>query len=128
MASQVSVGEENALRIRIYGTEKALEWAQESPETLIMRSNSGDQQILRRNWAGRGGAGSRLPAGHPEGFFEAFANIYTDMARAIACRLDNVAYQTEFPTVEDGVRGIGFIQAVLASAKSDCKWYAFKED
>ena len=123
MASQISVGEENALAIRVYGTKKALEWHQESPETLILESNTGDRQLLRRNWAGRGAAWSRLPAGHPEGFFEAFGNLYSDMARAICAREAGEAYTPEFPTVDDGVRGMAFISSVLASAESANKWY-----
>ena len=128
MASQISVGEENALRIRVYGTSGALEWAQEDPETRTLRSNSGDRRVLRRNWAGRGAAWSRLPAGHPEGFFEAFANLYSDVAEAIAARAEGRTYTPEFPTAEDGARGMAFLEAVLKSAASDNKWTAFKED
>ncbi len=125
-ASQIAVGEENALRIRIYGTKNALEWAQEDPETLIMRSNTGARQIMRRNWAGAGSAWSRLPAGHPEGFFEAFANLYTDIANAIAARIDGIEYQTSYPTVDDGVRGVAFIEAVVKSSKTVDKWIKFE--
>jgi len=116
MASQVAVGEENPFRIRIYGEKAALEWCQEYPENLILKRNDAPRQLLRRNWAGRGVAGSRLPAGHPEGFFEAFANLYSDFARHIAARHAGEGYQPSYPTVEDGVRGMKFITAAVASA------------
>ena len=127
MASQVSPGEENALSIRIYGTRKALEWHQEDPETLLLKSNTGDAAVLRRNWAGRGCEWSRLPAGHPEGFFEAFANLYSDVAKHIAAREAGQEYVPEYPTVDDGVRGVKFIHAVLASAASGEKWYKMEK-
>lgn len=127
MASQISVGEENPLRIRVYGTRQSLEWMQENPETLTLRSNSDDRRVLRRGWAGRGKDFIRIPAGHPEGFLEAFANLYTDMARAIDAREKGEKYTPEFPTVEDGVRGMAFIEAVVRSSRSDAKWCAFPE-
>lgn len=126
MASQISVGEENALAIRVYGTDAALEWHQEAPETLIIKSNTDDQRILRRNWAGRGGENSRLPAGHPEGFFEAFANLYQDMALNIAARIEGKEYTSQYPTVDDGVRGVAFIEAVVKSSQSNEKWLKFE--
>ena len=125
-ASQIAVGEENALRIRIYGSKNALEWAQEDPETLTMRSNTGARQVMRRNWAGTGAAWSRLPAGHPEGFFEAFGNLYADIANAIATRADGVEYTTSYPTVDDGVRGVAFIESVVKSSKTASKWIKFE--
>ncbi len=121
-ASQVAVGEENALHIRVYGTSGALEWNQQSPETLIVRSNVDDCRVMRRNWAGAGAAWSRLPAGHPEGMFEAFANFYSDMARAIAAREAGEHYTPEFPDVEDGVRGMAFIEAAVANSDGTEKW------
>lgn len=121
-ASQVAVGEENALHIRVYGTSGALEWTQQSPETLIVRSNVDDCRVMRRNWAGAGAAWSRLPAGHPEGMFEAFANFYSDMARAIAAREAGEHYTPEFPDVEDGVRGMAFIEAAVANSDGTEKW------
>ena len=114
-ASQVAVGEENALKIRIYGTKAALEWRQENPETLVVKYNDRPAQVMRRNWAGVGAEWSRLPAGHPEGFFEAFGNLYRDMALAIDARLTGGTHETEYPTVEDGLRGVRFIHAVVGS-------------
>ncbi len=121
-ASQIAVGEENALKIRIYGAARAVEWRQEGPDALVVKSKSGGAQILRRNWAGAASEWSRLPAGHPEGFIEAFANIYTDFARAVAAKKEGVAYETQFPTVQDGLRGVKFIHAVVANARSNEKW------
>ncbi len=120
-ASQVATGEENALKIRIYGSKAALEWFQEIPESLIIKYNNQPRQIIRRNWAGsspEAAAVSRLPAGHPEGFLEAFANIYNNFAGAV---LDKTAPR-DFPSVDDGVRGMAFIEAVVASSKSNDKW------
>lgn len=125
-ASQVCVGEENALRIRVYGTAAALEWAQESPETLVVKYNDGPRRIFRRNWAGFGAEWSRLPAGHPEGFIEAIANIYTDLARAIDAKREGREYESEFPTVRDGVRGVKFIHRAVESAKAG-KWLEFND-
>lgn len=129
-ASQISTGEENALKIRVYGTKGALEWAQESPETLILKRNDQPRQILRRGWAGTGAeaaAISRIPAGHPEGFLEAFANIYTAFGNAIIARIDfDHKFVPDFPNVDDGVRGVAFIEAVVASSKSNEKWLKFE--
>ncbi|MBE6376254.1 MAG: Gfo/Idh/MocA family oxidoreductase [Lentisphaerae bacterium] len=114
-ASQIAVGEENALKIRIYGTKAAIEWNQQDAETLIVKYNDRPMQVMRRNWAGIGAEWSRVPAGHPEGFLEAFGNIYRDLAMAINARLEGVPYESEFPTVHDGLRGVRFIHAVVAS-------------
>lgn len=121
-ASQVAVGEENALKIRIYGTLAALEWRQQDPETLIVKYNDRPEAHLRRNWAGVGAEYSRIPAGHPEGFLEAFANIYSDVAEAVNARLEGVPYTSEFPTVLDGVRGVKFIHAVVKNSAGNEKW------
>ena len=121
-ASQVAVGEENALKIRIYGTSAALEWRQQDPETLIVKYNDRPEEHLRRNWAGVGAEYSRIPAGHPEGFLEAFANIYRDVAGAINARIEGVPYTSEFPTVADGVRGVKFIHAVVKNSAGNEKW------
>ena len=127
MASQISVGEENPLRIRVYGARQSLEWMQETPENLTLRSNSDDRRILRRGWAGRGKDFIRIPAGHPEGFLEAFANLYTDMARAVAAREAGEEYTPEFPTADDGVRGMAFIEAVVRSSASGATWCPLPE-
>ncbi|OQA76654.1 MAG: Glucose-6-phosphate 3-dehydrogenase [Lentisphaerae bacterium ADurb.Bin242] len=129
-ASQMSTGEENGLSIRVYGTKGAVEWHQESPETLVVKYNNKPMQVLRRNWAGIGAeaaAASRIPAGHPEGFIEAFANIYSQFADAVAGRLEgDKDFAPDFPTAEDGLRGMAFIDAVVKSSRSDQKWLNFE--
>lgn len=133
IASQVSAGEENNLRIKIYGEKGGLEWAQMEPNSLIVRWADKPIQILR---AGNNSPGlseiaksyCRLPAGHPEGFIEAFANIYLEFARVLRAKIngektDSISY--DFPDAKDGIRGMAFIQTVLESAKSNKKWTPF---
>lgn len=133
-ASQISVGEENGLRIRVYGTKGGIEWVQLEPNSLVVRWLDQPTQILRAgvNYANLGPAAlhsARLPAGHPEGFVEAFANLYRNFAHVLQAKLageeaDPLDY--DFPTVEDGVRGMAFIETVVASAEDDSnKWTPF---
>ena len=121
-ASQIAVGEENALKLRIYGSRAALEWRQENPESLIVKRNDGAMETFRRNWAGAASNWSRLPAGHPEGFIEAFASLYNDFAQAVDAFNAKLSYTPEYPSVEDGVRGVKIIHAIVASASGDQKW------
>ncbi|MFH1616182.1 MAG: Gfo/Idh/MocA family oxidoreductase [Planctomycetota bacterium] len=129
-ASQVSTGEENGLRIRVYGETDAIKWEQVEPNTLILSHLDGPAQILRAgaNYPdlSRGALhNTRLPAGHPEGFIEAFANIYRNFALTLQCRLASTRPENEyldFPTVDDGVRGMAFIETVVKSSQSDRKW------
>ena len=121
-ASQVAVGEENALKIRVYGTKAGIEWNQQNPESLIVKYNDRPMQVIRRNWAGAGSKWSRIPAGHPEGFLEAFANIYSDLANAVNARLNGEEYTPEFPTVIDGLRGVRFVHAVVKNSAGNEKW------
>jgi len=127
-ASQVCPGEENNLRIRVYGTEGALEWHQENPNYLYFRPPDGPEQVLKR---GNGylceaaQRASRIPSGHPEAFIEAFANIYmnaTDTMRAKMLGRAPTALELDFPTVYDGAKGVFFIEKVVESARSDRKW------
>ncbi len=123
--SEVASGEENQFKVRFYGTEGSLEWFQQQPENLIFRSNSAPMMVYRRSWAEFCpdlACDTRLPAGHPEGFIEAFANIYSDFAKAIEAHDEGRAYTPSFPTVDDGVRGMNFITTVVKSSKSDSKW------
>lgn len=128
MASQVSTGEENALAIRVYGTRGAIAWRQQEPNTLLVRWADRPAELRRAGmgYAGRAAqAATRLPAGHPEGYIEAFANIYRNFSRAVAADLERrrpPRDAMDFPTVEDGVRGMAFIEAVVRSAASDRKW------
>ncbi len=133
MASQVAAGEENALRIRIYGEHGGLEWAQQEPNTLIVRWYGKPTQILR---AGTNGHLSptalqncRTPAGHPEGYLEAFANLYRNFALTLSARIDGTKPSEgalDFPSVEDGIRGMAFIDTVVKSGQSKEKWTAFE--
>lgn len=133
-ASQVSVGEENNLNIRIYGEKAGLEWHQQEPNTLILKKLDGPAEVYRTG-ANHGYLGPsaqahmRVPAGHPEGFIEAFANIYRNFAITLKAKMEGKQpdpVYTDFPTVHDGVRGIAFIESVVASSKSDSKWTKFK--
>ena len=127
-ASQISAGEENPLTIRIYGELAGLEWRQEEPNTLTVKWGDRHREV-RRTGVGELSAASaahtRLPAGHPEGFVEAFANLYRNYAMALQARLAGeqpAAEHLDFPTVHDGVRGMAFIAACVASSASDQKW------
>ena len=124
-ACEVASGEENQFKIRIYGSTGSLEWSQQTPESLIWRSNDQAMRVLRRSWAEMDPSVlscCRLPAGHPEGFIEAFANIYTDFAKASNARNTGVDYTPSYPTVDDGVGGMAFIETVFKSHNSDQKW------
>lgn len=134
MASQVAAGEENSLKIRIYGEKGGLEWAQHEPNTLLVKWLDAPTQILRAG----GNYGDRLssyavhncrtPGGHPEGYLEAFANIYRNFALTLGAKIDGttaVKEAADFPGVEDGIRGMAFIDSVVASGQSDMKWTAF---
>ena len=126
-ASQIAIDEENGLAIRVYGDKGGLEWHQEEPNTLILKWPDRPRQIVRPG-AGYGGRLSkramnaiRLPWGHPEGFIEAFANLYRNYALALGARLEGKkpkAEHLDFPTVDDGLRGMQFLQALVASNKS----------
>src|SRR6478736_4497724 len=124
MASQVAAGEENALKIRVYGEKGGLEWAQMEPNTLIVRWLEKPAEILR---AGTGGFltdeakfNCRTPGGHPEGYLEAFANLYRNFALTLTARIDGTKVHplVDFPSVEDGVRMMAFIDNVVKSAQS----------
>jgi predicted dehydrogenase len=122
--SQVCVGEENNLSIRVHGETGSLAWRQESPNELDLRTLDGERRIITRASAGLGQRardGTRLPTGHPEGFIEAFANVYKDVAGAvIRCREGSRfdAANANFPTVRDGLRGVEFIERMSMSARS----------
>ncbi|MER0044234.1 Gfo/Idh/MocA family oxidoreductase [Pseudomonas sp. MGal98] len=123
-ASQVCAGEENALKIRLYGDKGGLEWRQEEPNSLIHRALDQPMRVLRAG-ANHGWLCDealrriRLPAGHPEGYLEAMANLYADFAMAIGGSRSAAA---ALPGIETGVRGMAFIEAALASHTSEAKW------
>jgi len=128
MASQVAAGEENALKIRVYGEKGGVEWFQHEPNSLIVKWLEAPAQILRAGSAHLYKAAShncRTPAGHPEGYLEAFANIYRNFALTLGCKIDGTTPTPEmldFPGIEDGLRGMAFIDNVVASSQSDKKW------
>ena len=130
MASQVAAGEENALRIRIYGEKGGLEWFQHDPNTLIVKWLDQPTQILRAgsnysNLSSFATHNCRTPGGHPEGYLEAFANIYRNFALTLNCKLEGTTPTPEmldFPSIEDGLRGMAFIDSVVNSSQSDKKW------
>jgi predicted dehydrogenase len=135
MASQVAAGEENALKIRVYGEKGGIEWAQMEPNTLIVKWLDAPTQILRAgsNYTDRlssyATSNCRTPGGHPEGYLEAFANIYKNFAASLMAKLDGTTPSKEaldFPSVEDGIRGMAFIDNVVASARSNEKWTIYK--
>ena len=125
--SQISVGEENSLNIRIYGEEGGLEWHQMEPNTLIVKHNDG-KRILRTgvgDLCDSAQAHARVPAGHPEGYLEAFANLYRNFARTLKSIQNGQEpdpLYADFPGIDDGVRGMAFIETVVAAGKSDDKW------
>ncbi|MBK8347185.1 MAG: Gfo/Idh/MocA family oxidoreductase [Saprospiraceae bacterium] len=129
-ASQISAGEENNLRIRVYGERGGLEWAQMEPNTLTVRWADRPVEVYRTgsyNLYPEASAHTRIPAGHPEGYLEAFANIYRNVAKCIQAKLDKAEVDPvfkDFPGIDDGVRGMEFIYKVIESGKSDQKWIA----
>jgi predicted dehydrogenase len=131
MASQVAAGEENALKIRVYGEKGGIEWAQHEPNTLLVKWLDQPAQILRAgaNYTSVlskfATSNCRTPGGHPEGYLEAFANIYKNFALTLSTRIDGTTPKPEnldFPGVEDGIRGMAFIDNVVASSNSSEKW------
>jgi predicted dehydrogenase len=135
MATQIAAGEENAIRIRIYGDKGGLEWAQMEPNSLIVKWLDAPMQILRvgtsmnSNMAAHN---TRVPGGHPEGYLEAFANIYRNFSltvRAQANGEEPTAEMLDFPGVEDGIRGMQFIDTVVSAGYNDeVKWVKFGDE
>lgn len=135
MATQVAAGEENNLKLRIYGTEGGFEWSHTDPNTLLYKPIDAPVQVLR---AGNGYLSSaaannfRIPPGHPEGYLEAFANIYVSFAKAVHHHATGKAAEAEFedgfdfPGAEDGVRGMAFVENMLRSAATNEKWIDFE--
>jgi len=131
MASQIAAGEENALKIRLYGEKGGVEWAQQEPNTLLVKWLDQPMQVLRAG----GNYGDRLssfavqncrtPGGHPEGYLEAFANLYRNFALCVKAKMKGIEPQPEwldYPGIDEGVRGMMFIEKVIESGKSDKKW------
>ncbi len=129
--SQIQTGLENDLRLRVHGSLGSISWCQENPNYLEFTPLVGAKQILTRGsdyLCDAAKKASRLPAGHPESFIEAFANVYVGVAEAIHARIEGRVLKPlegDFPTLEDGVRGVRFIEKTVESSKSTQKWTAF---
>ncbi len=128
--SQISVGEENNLNIRVYGELGGLEWHQNEPNTMLVKWLDKPMEVYRtaNGYLGTAAkAAGRTPPAHPEGYLEAFANIYKNFASAIRARKNGQKIgkddpANDFPKIEDGVRGMAFIEAVVASSKKNASW------
>jgi predicted dehydrogenase len=126
-ASQISAGDENNLNLRVYGAKASLEWHQEFPNELAIKFRDQPRQIWRRgnSYVGRSAANvTRVPFGHPEGYLEAFANIYLEAFKAIRAEVAGrpMPKNLDFPTIDDGVEGMVFIETVVKSSKAGAKW------
>lgn len=131
MASQISVGEENALKIRVYGEKGGLEWSQQEPNTLWLKWNDKPTEMLRTGYGYLGEmatAYTRTPHGHPEGYLEAFANLYLAFAEQIRAREEGRApaeRAMDLPGIDAAIRGMTFIELAVAASASDVKWHPF---
>ena len=128
-ASQVCAGVENGLYIRIYGEKGGLEWRQDSPNTMIFRPAEGAAEMIRTSTPGiespAAQHNSRVPGGHPEGFIEAFANLYRSFALTLIADADNETpseHALDFPSVADGIEGMQFVDAVVSSSAQNAAW------
>ncbi|HET9487809.1 MAG TPA: Gfo/Idh/MocA family oxidoreductase [Chryseosolibacter sp.] len=132
LATQVAAGDENNLNIRVYGEKGGLEWRQEEPNTLVVKWLDKPKEIVRAGWgylSDPAKLNTRTPSGHPEGYLEAFANIYQSFARAVRAwkpgkKIDPAKF--DFPDVEDGVKGMAFVEAVIKSSASNKKWISVR--
>lgn len=128
-ASQMSTGEENGPHIRVYGDQASLEWHQPEPNTLTLRYHDRPAQVYRTAGPGLSAAATaatRLPAGHPEGFIEAFANVYRSACHAIRQQIaDQPITAGDFPGIDDAIQGMAFIETCVESARNDAKWTEF---
>ncbi|NVP57341.1 Gfo/Idh/MocA family protein [Mycoplana rhizolycopersici] len=125
--SQVAPGHENGLKVRVYGTKGGIEWVQADPNYLWYTPFGEPKRLITRNGAGAGAAAarvSRVPSGHPEGYLEGFANIYTEAARAIFAKRSGqkVDPAVLYPTVDDGLKGMVFVDACVQSSKKNGAW------
>ncbi|WP_340679539.1 Gfo/Idh/MocA family oxidoreductase [Paraglaciecola sp.] len=131
LASQISVGDENNLRLRIYGEKGGLEWSQLEPNTLLLKSNDAPSQLIRTGvgeFCAPAQAATRTPAGHPEGYLEAFANIYQNFVkqiRAYAAQQSCSNAEFDVPGIEEAIRGMAFIENSVKASQSDQKWLPF---
>lgn len=125
--SQVAAGQENGLRLRVYGTKAGIEWEQENPNYLMVGPLGQPKYRLTRAGAGSGDSAARttrIPAGHPEGYLEGFANIYAEVARAIVARREGTSLDPAitFPGVKEGLEGVAFVDACIRSSARNAAW------
>ena len=125
--SQLATGNENGLKLSVYGTKGGIEWVQADPNYLWFTELGKPRQLITRNGAGANAAAarvSRIPSGHPEGYLEGFATIYSEAARAIIAKRkgEKVDPSVIYPTVEDGVKGVAFVEACIASSRRNGAW------
>lgn len=135
LASQISVGEENNLKLRIYGDKASLEWSQLEPNSLLIKYPNKSSELIRTGVGEMSKitqANMRTPAGHPEGYLEAFANIYTQFSHQVRAQLINKttnyelsAAMKDLPGINEAIRGMAFIENVVAASKSNIKWHNF---
>jgi predicted dehydrogenase len=131
-ASQIAAGEENNVKVRVFGEKGGIEWKQEDENSLVVKWLDKPKEIWRTGTgyvSSYASHNSRTPAGHPEGYLEAFANLYRNFALCVKAQLAGQAPKPEwldFPGIEDGVRGMAFIENVIKSGKSDQKWIDFE--
>jgi predicted dehydrogenase len=126
-SSQIAIGEENELKIRIYGEKGSLEWLQSEPNSLLVKMIDEPVQIYRtgvdKSYLSKAAQNAtRLPGGHPEGYIESLANIYKEFATAIQAAQEGRNDKFDFPDIEDGVRGMRFIEAVIESGSKNAQW------
>ncbi len=126
-ASQVAPGNENGLKLRVYGVKAGLEWTQADPNYLWYTPYGEPKRLITRSGAGAGASAARVtrvPPGHPEGYLEGFANIYSEVGRAIQARREGrkAPKEVQFPGLEDGAAGVRFIEAAVKSSKANSRW------
>jgi predicted dehydrogenase len=129
--SQVAPGNENALRLRVFGADGALDWSQEEPDRLWHAPLGRERRLITRGGAGAWPEAARLtriPPGHPEGYLEAFANLYAEAARAIRAQADGLPRPpgVDFPGIDEGVAGVAFVDACVRSSARNAAWVALK--
>ena len=131
MATQIAAGEENNVKIRVYGEKGGIEWKQEDANTLLVKWLDKPTQIYRTGTgynSSFAAHNTRVPAGHPEGYLEAFGNLYRNFILTVRAKMNREEPKQEwldFPTVNEGVRGMAFVNNVIESGESEVKWKAF---
>jgi predicted dehydrogenase len=131
MATQIAAGDENNIKIRVYGEKGGLEWQQDDANTLLLKWADKPAEIYRTGGgyvSSYASHNTRTPAGHPEGYLEAFANLYRNFALCVKADIEGKQAEPEwldYPGIEDGVRGMAFVENIIASGKSDKKWIDF---